>query len=268
MNKSLYASLPAIAVVVALITFGVSLRSQALGRQPHTRTVRIMGYDANGVRQNYFDTAIVVALRADGSQSQTTSFPNAYPDRAPIQEIADLGNNTITAIDHYARLYTVVSSKLETYRRPVSASCEQHFGVPCTPAGKILGIDAYLVELPRIPAGSPKRVRMWVAPQATWAPLRQETFNEIAGAIVNEQVVTDIVFGEPNPSLFQIPSTYRKASDTVEFYKDSAASRGHQVPQKSLEAMKERENLKRQRSASGFKFQEMLAKINSKLAFP
>jgi hypothetical protein len=67
-----------------------------------------------------------------------------------MQEIADLGSNTMIGIDHHAGLYTVIASKLETYRRPVDTSCEKHFRVPCTPAGQMLGLDTYLVELPRV----------------------------------------------------------------------------------------------------------------------
>ena len=238
--------LSSVVVVCSLIVSVTLVLSQTSPRRPFT--LRLEEEYLGGKARGAVGQSILLAVRQDGSTAKEirTSRDHAIP---PIHEIIDVTKRVNIVIDHHAKVFDTValSPGSVAYRSaPIRNSCEENFGVKCQTADPILNQTTFLVQI--APAGSGSVRRMWVAPALGWEPLKVEFY--VDGQIASRMLAQELIRGEPDTALFEVPPGYHSSGGPDQFLRQSAESRGDMVTEPMLESVRARERWKREHAQS------------------
>ncbi len=202
----------------------VRVRSQELGRKPFTAMVVERQYDGSG-RQIVLEE-IVSAVRSDGSQVRM--FHRQLPDGSWFQPKWVLLVPAGVRISVDPATESIVTYHLPSRPAAPSSTC----GVsPDAPRSSWLGY-AVVVDDVRVKPPEMLSDKHWLAPNLGCFPLRDEISYAPGPAGAATKMVREAVFvipGDPSPSLFEIPASYRERSPSELAAEFARRFPGHQA---------------------------------------
>lgn len=200
-------------------------------------TIKELQYNyPGGVR----DAGIVFATanRSDGSSVVTSELPNDIGKFQPARRITDYTRRKFIVYDpadNSAFESPIPESKAEAVARFLPGTCESYFKGPGTTVCEItdetlIGYRATRVTKTFIiPGKEGKLAENWkmvymVAPELNYAALRIDTFRD--GHPVNTKIALTVIPGEPDPSLFVVPSSAKQLNKISEAIDSAERLRG------------------------------------------
>lgn len=239
LRRLVFLTIITLAVSFLVIIIGLtwhSISAQSKGRTPFTALKVTKLYDPNGIHR---DTEIYLyAVRSDGSNVLVKQMAgNQLQGTKTITDVILKRKITVDPLTESTTTYPIRSDDylLRFTRRP--ARCTDD---PNPERGTILGYEVVKVTR-RIEDANIVTIEEWVAPALDCYPLRSVTSLRAKDGTPgprNEHEVVVVIPGEPEASLFEVPSNYTERSPS-QVMSEWARRRGVQAVSPAASALDE-----------------------------
>jgi len=186
----------------------------------------------------------ITAFRSDGSRVDIYDISNDPAGHA-MRDIIDIPRRIGTSVDSMTGLAAVqpLTREATTRMSAFPIRCEDFFArqnaaVTCEPSDQAIhGYSLLKVKVEVIDSARGTRfyTEHLASPSLNFLPLA--TKHWVNGTLRQEQTVTSLVVGEPDPTLFLVPAEYRVVEKISQYYRQTSATRGKTADPAYLAAM-------------------------------